>query len=392
MSAPVSVAFTPGSLAGWLGGTNYLGSLLRVLAEHPEAGVRPALVLGSSAPEPPGMPAAELIRTRLLDPRHPLWAAGAAGRRLFDADPMFGRLMRSHGIDVISHSKQIWSSRSPATIAWLPDFQHIRMPQLFSARERRSRDKVIRRWLDRCTLMILSSESARTDLEALAPEGLAKVRVLHFVTEPASADAERAPEEAAATHGIDGPFIYLPNQFWVHKNHAVVIEALGILRSRGLEATVVASGDTHDHRRPGHFAELTARAEALGVSGSFRTLGRIDYADVVALMRGAAAVLNPSLCEGWSTTVEEAKSLGKRSILSDIDVHREQAPADAAYFPADDPEALAVLIEQALADPDPGRDAERAREAAVSLPARRRGYALAYGEIAREAVALARRG
>jgi glycosyltransferase involved in cell wall biosynthesis len=46
--------------------------------------------------------------------------------------------------------------------------------------------------------------------------------------------------------------------------------------------------------------------------------------------------INPSLFEGWSTTVEEAKALGKFIILSDIKVHREQNPKDAVYFNAKD--------------------------------------------------------
>jgi glycosyltransferase involved in cell wall biosynthesis len=42
-------------------------------------------------------------------------------------------------------------------------------------------------------------------------------------------------------------------------------------------------------------------------------------------MRASTALINPSLFEGWSTTVEEAKSTGTPMILSDLGVHREQA-------------------------------------------------------------------
>jgi glycosyltransferase involved in cell wall biosynthesis len=55
-----------------------------------------------------------------------------------------------------------------------------------------------------------------------------------------------------------------------------------------------------------------------------RILGLINYVDVLFLMRSCVAVLNPSRFEGWSSTVEEAKSMGKRLILSSIPVHREQ--------------------------------------------------------------------
>jgi hypothetical protein len=38
------------------------------------------------------------------------------------------------------------------------------------------------------------------------------------------------------------------------------------------------------------------------------------------------------LFEGWSTVVEDAKSLNKFIFLSDIPVHREQNPLNVCYF------------------------------------------------------------
>jgi glycosyltransferase involved in cell wall biosynthesis len=88
-----------------------------------------------------------------------------------------------------------------------------------------------------------------------------------------------------------------------------------------------------------------ALAEKDGLAPWFRHLGLIPFDDVLALNAAADAVLNPSLFEGWASSVEEAKSLGTPLILSDIDVHREQAPS-AQFFSPRNPEALgARLIE-----------------------------------------------
>ena len=64
----------------------------------------------------------------------------------------------------------------------------------------------------------------------------------------------------------------------------------------------------------------------------FKILGIVPYQDVQALTVECKAIINPSLFEGWSTTVEEAKSMGKRIILSDIDVHKEQNPEGGLFF------------------------------------------------------------
>src|SRR5690606_17136877 len=134
-----------------------------------------------------------------------------------------------------------------------------------------------------------------------------------------------AARAAAERYGLPPTYFFLPNQFWSHKNHATVIEALALLKARGRAVTVAASGNPVDPRDPAHFERLTARAAALGVDDLFRPLGLIPYADIALLMRGSAALINPSLFEGWSTTVEEAKATGTPMILSSLDVHREQA-------------------------------------------------------------------
>ena len=64
----------------------------------------------------------------------------------------------------------------------------------------------------------------------------------------------------------------------------------------------------------------------------------LPRAHVFRLMRQSLAVLQPSLFEGWSTSVEEAKSVGKRMILLDIPVHREQDPPRALFFDPRDAE------------------------------------------------------
>ena len=52
----------------------------------------------------------------------------------------------------------------------------------------------------------------------------------------------------------------------------------------------------------------------------------------MSLMKNSIAVINPSLFEGWSSTFEQAKSYGKKIILSNINVHVEQNPNGAEYF------------------------------------------------------------
>lgn len=60
-------------------------------------------------------------------------------------------------------------------------------------------------------------------------------------------------------------------------------------------------------------------------------LGVVTYEEVFSLIKFSKAVINPSLFEGWSSTVEECKSVGKNMILSDLSVHKEQYPTETFF-------------------------------------------------------------
>ena len=103
-------------------------------------------------------------------------------------------------------------------------------------------------------------------------------------------------------------------------------------------------------------------------------------------MKDSEVVINPSKFEGWSTTVEEAKSLGKNIILSDIPVHREQNPKWGIYFDPNNPNQLASIIKNSLnIDNEINREL-RYKEARSELNDRYRGFAKDYEKIVFDAI------
>jgi glycosyltransferase involved in cell wall biosynthesis len=191
----------------------------------------------------------------------------------------------------------------------------------------------------------------------------------------------------ASVYQLPQRYFYLPNQFWKHKNHRTVVEALRILRQEGYHTVVAASGRAEDYRHPGHFAALQSLVHQYGLTHNFRFLGIVPRRHVFMLMRDCAALINPSLSEGWSTTVEEAKSLGVPMLLSDLRVHREQAGDCADYF---DPEAegqLASLMARHEDSPDPSRR-EREHEAIVASHMRVKQFAFDFSETVERATAV----
>jgi len=376
----------------WAGGVNYLRNLLfAVTALGGDRRIQPVLFAGDQVDDNllsrfDGL--AHIERTPLLNRHSPVRFMRRALARLTGHDLMLCRLLVQHRIAVASHCNLAEGGLPFRTINWIPDFQHRHLPSFFPATELTRRDRKYGRWLRDSDLMVFSSEDARRDALRLAPEREASLRVLHFVSQANRriyglddcqmlCDRYRLPEK----------FFYLPNQFWAHKNHRVVIEAVGRLKQQGCDVHVVCTGLTADLKNSGYVAGLAARIEELGVSDRFHVLGMINYDDVMTLFRHCVAVLNPSRFEGWSSTVEEAKSIGKAIILSGIAVHREPAPPQGRYFDPDDHDQLAVLLQDEWLRRDPGPDSELERQARAMLPERTRRFGMEYQSLVLETVA-----
>jgi glycosyltransferase involved in cell wall biosynthesis len=341
------------------GGYNYLLNLLRVLQQHEAERVEPVLMLGTDVPEADAEPFRDVPGLRIagstaMDRSH---RRAALMRSLaLGVDSGVQRLLDEQRIDVLFESAQFfgWRIGVPA-IAWIPDFQHRHLPQMFSRRGLLRREVGFRaQMLARRTIM-LSSEDARRDCERFYPSSVGRTRVVHFAVPPDRPPSLEESRRVAGRHGLPHRFFYMPNQFSKHKNHMLVLEALARLRDARPDIVIAASGKTEDERDPAYFPTIRRRLEQLGLQQRFRVLGMLPYAEVRALMRASVALLNPSLFEGWSTPVEEARALGVPLLLSDLPVNVEQAGASAAYFRRHSVESLA----QVLAEFQPLTDAER---------------------------------
>lgn len=343
----IRVGFSFSFDENWMGGINYFRNLLTALYDFPERRIEVVVFTGVDAQEKhfQGFPQIRIVRSRLLQRRSLAGIFRRAVIRIFSRDVLFEWLLIRNKVNVLSHSGSLGKRAKIPTIAWIPDFQHVHLPEFFSAEEIEARNRTFYDWCHYCNTIVVSSYEAKKDLQRYEPGCQNKIEVLQFVVAPMRDDMHRPNrEELEKRFGFKGQYFLLPNQFWKHKNHLLVIEALALLKAENREVLVVATGSTEDYRHPEYFESLMATAGKLDVLDCFLPLGMVTHIDLSALMRNAKAIINPSLFEGWSTTVEEAKSLGKYLLLSDIPVHREQAPEIADYFPPHDKRALATLL------------------------------------------------
>jgi glycosyltransferase involved in cell wall biosynthesis len=267
----------------------------------------------------------------------------------------------------------------------IADFQHLHLPNLFAPDELQRRDANFRYKAEHARLMVLNSRDVEADFRASFPDSRARIRILPFHTLPEEKWLQIDPRSVQEKYRLPDGFLICCNQFWHHKNHGLLFRALALLRQAGCVVPVVCTGNTADYRCPGFFDEILALLDELGIADQVHLLGSIPRGDQIQLIRRSLAVVQPSLFEGWSTIVEEARALGKPLFLSDLQVHKEQAPDFTTYFARSDASGLALALHNMLPllKPGPNRLRENvARGAAQKLVA---DYGRTFCDIAREA-------
>lgn len=378
----------------WLGGTSYYRNLFSAIKDFPERKIEPVLITSGRGHDAlkRQFPEVDVLHLPLLDAPRIFGRLRRAMQLMIGRDIFLERALREYEIKLISHSGDFGKRSTVPSITWIPDFQELSFPEFFSADECAARHRNLVKSCRHASRVLLSSNAALSDLRNSGLGNGAETAVLPFVAAVPPPSSLIGRGELRTKYGVGERFFHLPNQFWIHKNHKLVIEAIALLKQQGKSFEVIATGNTHDSRQPDHFASLLDIAAKLGVAHLFRPLGVVPYPDLMSLMRHAVAVINPSKFEGWSTTVEEAKSLGKSILLSDIPVHREQAPDRATFFSFDNARELADAMAVAWDRWDEEQDVRFINEAAAKLPERRREFARRYENIVLTAVADKRGG
>jgi glycosyltransferase involved in cell wall biosynthesis len=365
----------------WTGGITYRNNLLKAIKI---SGNSEQIVCLSSNPEKSGLDSSfkivkintkfnafERLLSRVL-------------KSFFDFDYSLYKTTKSEKPDVLfPHSLFIGNNAS--LIFWIPDFQFVHLPHLYPPGYIEMNRKKLDGYFKNAKIIVVSSEDALNDLSSFLPKYVSQTRVMRFVAHVPHNLYLDDPLKVITTYNLPLDFIFLPNQFWSHKNHLAVFEALKLLQEEKIFPYIVCSGNPVDVRNPGYFTNMLQKISELGVRDQVAFLGLLPHEHVYSLIRQSKCVLNPSLFEGWSTSVEEAKSVGKRMVLSDLDVHKEQAPSKSLYFERNSTEDLARQLKKAWLEFESGPDLELEKEARSILNDRMKSFANQFFEICNEA-------
>jgi glycosyltransferase involved in cell wall biosynthesis len=169
----------------------------------------------------------------------------------FGSDAARGAQMRALGIDLMIYPSPMAMSFEAGVpyITAVHDLQHRLQPEFkeVSADGRfEEREFVFGNTCRYANAILVDSEVGREDIIAcygVLPINPERVAVLPFVLPPSyEALATDAEVETIEQNDLPARFLFYPAQFWPHKNHRRIVEALVLLHRKGIDAPLVLVG------------------------------------------------------------------------------------------------------------------------------------------------------
>jgi glycosyltransferase involved in cell wall biosynthesis len=225
-----------------------------------------------------------------------------------------------------------------------PEFPEVRSQGEFEARE-----AMLRSHVNRSIAVVVDANQSADRL--VRDYGVDRERIVVMPFSPASAvtsGSARTTDEVLARLNLVSGYLFYPAQFWPHKNHIRLVEALALRKADGRDDTAVFAGGDK-----GGLSRVLAVAEDLGVLDRITVLGYVEDLDLRALYLGAKALVMPTYFGPTNLPPLEAWATGRPVVYPE---HLAEQVGDAALlFDVDDAESLA----QRLAELDVPSVAER---------------------------------
>jgi glycosyltransferase involved in cell wall biosynthesis len=273
--------------------------------------------------------------------------------------------------------------------AWIPDFQHIRYPE-FSGKDRvKVIESLYKDLTIRAELVATSSETEAAEFRRQYKKFSHKVRVLKFPSILTTEKLSRNPEKTISKYCIPKKYALVINQMWKHKNHNILPEAIYLACQKRKDIHLVVVGTPMDYRdnTGTYLSEFLQGCAINNVISKVTLLGKIERAELFNLVRCTAALIQPSLSEGWNISLEDAKALGVPIFCSDLDVHKEQVP-NAFFFKKESPSALADTLIDAWDDLSSGMNDYREEKSLLEAKKSLENYGNAIINLSKELVSI----
>ncbi len=226
------------------------------------------------------------------------------------------------------------------TVATLADIQERFFPNYFTPLERQIRAELYPHTAHAATILLTISQFSKDSI--CSAFGVPPEKVVVTPLSPGVVDVEA--DGPASLPPLPGKYFFYPANLYPHKDHILLLDALRLLRDRGVDCACVLTGQPV---QPG--IDIQRETATRGLDDRVTWLGHVSAAAVRRLYEGAAALAFPSQFEGFGLPLVEAMACGCPVVATPAGSIPEVA-GDAALLVAGTAEAFADALQRVWID------------------------------------------
>ena len=252
------------------------------------------------------------------------------------------KLLKEHKIDFLLALQPLGTPVDIPyiTVSW--DIAH-RITPYFSeisggGRVFSSRDAICKSVFARAYLVVVGTERGKEEIRAAYGVNPERLKVLPFPVNEF---------KITNTMSRDSLAFFYPANFWNHKNHILLLEAIKLVKEdSALPVKLILTGSDK-----GNLEYLKGKISELELEENIQILGFISRDQIESIYSKVNALLFPSLVGPDNLPPLEALALGCRVAVSDIPGARDQLGNHVDYFASNNPRELADLILKYISEP-----------------------------------------
>lgn len=226
-------------------------------------------------------------------------------------------------------------------ISPIHDLMHLyedRFPEVAERREWLERQWIFSNIAKRCARIMVDSPTGARHVREKFDVPPNHIVVLPFIA-PNTLLVAAPQRPTALPQTLKGDdYIFYPAQFWQHKNHVGLLEAMAQLRGTQIDVVFTGTTDKNGYRT---FRE---RVDSLQLAARVHVLGYVNDSELSWLYRHARFMAMPTFLGPTNIPPLEAMSLGCAVAVSDVYGMREQLGDAALYFNPGDSSDIARAL------------------------------------------------
>ena len=192
--------------------------------------------------------------------------------------------------------------------------------------------------------VLVDSEIGRRHVHECYAMPTERIFVLPY-TAPSTISTARTPPDFNRRYRLPEKFLFYPAQFWAHKNHKGLIEAISLLKKDHPDLKLVLAGS-----RKNAYDSVVNLVRALGLADDVMFLGYVPEDDISELYRRARALVMPTFYGPTNIPPLEAFAVGCPVAISGIYAMPEQVGDAALVFNPESTVEIAACIRRLWLD------------------------------------------